>query len=87
VSISSTFYKQFLSSQIPKAQKRQSSCKFFVLLGSSCKTLMKLTPGRYKKGTALGFASLYVSFLKRKNITIPFTAEDLALRIRDVSFL
>jgi len=48
--ISSTFYKQLLHTQIPKAQKRQSSQQCcFTLLGPTCikaawKMLMKLTP-------------------------------------------
>jgi len=49
-SISSKFYKQLLHTQIPKAQKRHSSCQSIVLLGSAhlkaaLKTLMKLTLG------------------------------------------
>jgi len=50
-SISSTFYEQLFSTQIPKAQKRPSSCQpLLALLGSACvkaayRTLMKLTPG------------------------------------------
>ncbi len=49
--MSSTFYEQLLHTQIPKVQKRQSSCQsFFALLGSahvkSVHTmLMKLIPG------------------------------------------
>jgi len=47
-SISSTFYEQLLGLQIPKAQKRQSSCQFFAHLGSAHtkaarRKLMKLT--------------------------------------------
>jgi len=43
-------YEQLLRTQIPKAQKRQSSCQFFVLSGSESQKaahnmLMKLTPG------------------------------------------
>ena len=35
VSISSSFYEQLLQAKIPKAQKIESSCQFFVLLGSA----------------------------------------------------
>jgi hypothetical protein len=41
--------------------------------------------GRLKKGIARGFASLYVDFLSKKNISLPFPADDFADRIRDVS--
>ncbi len=45
-SISPTFYVQLLHAQIPNAQKIQSSCEFFTLLGSAVhKMLVKLTPG------------------------------------------
>jgi hypothetical protein len=51
------------------------------------KMLMKLTTGRLKKGIARGFASLYVNFLNEKSISLPFTADDFADRIRNVSLL
>ncbi len=56
VSISSTFYKQLLRGQIPKAQKYSQVLSIFGLLGymcvkAVCQMLIKLTPvhSQYKK--------------------------------------
>jgi len=53
-SISPIFCERLLHAQIPKVQKRQSSCQsFFALLGSALakaahRPMMKLTPGRQR---------------------------------------
>jgi len=56
VSISPTFYVQFLQAQIPKAQKYSQAISIFLLLGSAGvkgehEMLMKLTPDYFQSVT------------------------------------
>ncbi len=75
VSISSTFYKQFLRAKIAKVQKTDNFTVYFALLGSACvkaarKHIGKLTPCVCSMGSIRFCHFQFVSVWKRLELTV-----------------